>query len=473
MKKEKDIRVEMTRVADNVAALVKVDYMDKDAQEHTGLLLLDSGSNLNFLTKEMETCMGELCKQKGESANILTVTGDKASTSVVTFSFVLGGIQFRENFCISDQLPQIGGAIPIIGLLGNRFLQQYRLAIDFSDFTLHTSHVSPDNLTISDCEFFFPMDIGLKYYGLPVLSMAQGDWEIVAMADTGATNNMISAPSLSDKGFQCEYLSSTDTIHGITGSVETKDAILSFDLQMLSDGNDAVIQRKDVFKVHPQYLIEPREGECDEHGEQLDPVEALIGCPFMAREGWILDFGANIIYKRKEKYVWDGNIRVDLKENATKPETGIIRFYKDATKIGLPYVLISEGDYAGIILLIDTGSTDNIMFGYTYNQIIDSLKGIEGSGYVYGIDGVRSEVHYAEWNLTFSSKQYEMRFMVKDEDAAFRQLSNEMGFPIAGIIGTRFLAEHGWMIDFCHQQIIIPKSDVNVGDSLKTEKENI
>lgn len=44
----------------------------------------------------------------------------------------------------------------------------------------------------------------------------------------------------------------------------------------------------------------------DEKGEPLPPIEGLISSEFMAQQGWVLDFGAQIIYKPKAKYVWDG-----------------------------------------------------------------------------------------------------------------------------------------------------------------------
>jgi hypothetical protein len=34
--------------------------------------------------------------------------------------------------------------------------------------------------------------------------------------------------------------------------------------------------------------------------DQPDSIEALMGSPFMAKEGWTLDFGEMIIYKRKQ-----------------------------------------------------------------------------------------------------------------------------------------------------------------------------
>jgi hypothetical protein len=43
----------------------------------------------------------------------------------------------------------------------------------------------------------------------------------------------------------------------------------------------------------------PPEGQCDANGKQLPPIEALISSSFMAKQGWVLDFGAEIIYRRK------------------------------------------------------------------------------------------------------------------------------------------------------------------------------
>lgn len=458
MEKEKNINVEILRVEGDLDPFVKVDYMDKDAQEHTGLMILDSCSNLNFLSKEMIDCVGTLCKQEGEATNILTATGEEVAARVVWFSFVLGGVQFHEKFCINDNhFPEMGGEFPIIGIIGNEFMQQYRLAIDYSNFTLHTSHVSPDNLAISDCGFFFPIATGLKNYNVPVLCMGQGDLEIIAMADTAATDNVISAPALSDDGFHAEYLGNTDIINGLTGSIEAKDAVLDFDLLTLREEDDDTIPFKDVFNVHPQYLIEPAEGVCDENGEQLPPVEALISSPFMAKEGWVLDFGAKIIYKRKARYVWDGNIRVDFDTQNLSKEKGIIPFYAVDNLYGLPFILITEGPYAGVVLLIDTGSSENVMFGHTYNQIKDELKPLEERGSVYGMEGTLAKVNCTEWKLTLCGKLYEMRFLVKEDnkDTVSPQIADDLGFPVAGIIGSQFMAEHGWMIDYAHHKIVI------------------
>ena len=63
-----------------------------------------------------------------------------------------------------------------------------------------------------------------------------------------------------------------------------------------------------------------------------------------------------------------------------------------------------------------------------------------------------------------------MTFLVKEDDLAGKQLSEEMGFPVCGFIGSRFMVEDGWVIDFAHQEIII--SDTNVSLEKVREKKS-
>ncbi len=54
--------------------------------------------------------------------------------------------------------------------------------------------------------------------------------------------------------------------------------------------------------------------------------------------------------------------------------------------------------------------------------------------------------------------------LIKEDDDAATMLSKEVGFPVCGIIGTYFMMEYGWMIDFCQQEIIIPEYSVCFND---------
>lgn len=476
MEKEKDIKVGLIRVQEDAAPFIEVGYVDKDAQEHAGIMLLDSGSNDNFLVSSMAGRIGELCKLDKITDSIETSTGDCISAKNVHFSFAVDGCQYSETFCIADiSLPVVKDMAPVIGLLGNIFMQKHGLVIDYTDFTLHTTHVDEENLTIGDCDFFFPMEIGLKNYGIPVLCMAQNNLEVIALADTGASSNMFSAKALTEDGFHCKYLGTTDVINGVTGGIEVKDAIMDFNLITVREDNTEDLPRRDYFKVSPINAIDPKEGMLDENVQPLEPVEAIIGASFMAREGWILDFGAKVIYKPKHTHIWSDNISVRVgveKDNSEKErKTGRIPFFGDASEIGMPYIRISEGQLKGVIMMIDTGSNSNVLFGAAYNQLRDNFELVEGDASLFGMDGQPAEAETVSGTVSFCGKQHKMTFLVRKESDAFESLFQNIGIPISGIIGTNFMVEHNWIIDFGKQEIVIPKGDVCLSE-LQTMRKN-
>lgn len=299
MKKENNMRVKMFRVVGDLAPFVEVDYMDKDAQEHTGLLLLDSGSNINILSNDMSDSLGMLCKLEDETS-ILSISQEVLNAKNVRFSFALGGKQFTDTFCLSNQcLPIKMEGMDVIGILGIPFFIQHQLVIDYHDFTLHTSEISPNNLSTSDCDFFFPMEIGLQFYDLPVLSIKQNGKELVTLVDSGATDNMIAEKTLNDNGFNYKRTRGKDTMNGVTGQIDVNKALVGFNMLSLLGDDIVEISRYEPFAVLPCNVFTPKNDESDTNGEQLPPIELLIGSPFLAKEGWILDFGAKIIYKRK------------------------------------------------------------------------------------------------------------------------------------------------------------------------------
>lgn len=301
MKKENNIKVEMLRVVGDLAPFVEVGYSDKDAQEYTGLMILDSGSNKSILSREVAESLTALSKKENKSTDIITSANTVVTLSHMDFSFVMGRNQFCEEFCVSNGEFPFGKVedLPIIGLLGNEFMQCHGLAIDYRDFSFHTSTAEQEGFGVSDCDYFFPMEKGLKEFGVPIVLLSHKQETILAMADTGATHNMIASHTVNDRGMECRLLDEKDFIMGIDGKVEVDEALVKFNLASVTEDGGIEIPRQEQFKVSPYYLIAPKEDRCDENGNQLPPVEALIGSPFMAKEGWILDFGKQIIYKRK------------------------------------------------------------------------------------------------------------------------------------------------------------------------------
>lgn len=229
IKKEHNIQVQMFRVKGDIAPFIEVAFMDKYAQEHTGLLLLDSGSTTNILSCEMSSCIGERWKLEDESATISSIAPEDINADIVKLSFALGGRLFHETFSLSTKpLPIKIMDKTVLGLVGVGFMQKYSLVIDYGDFTLHTSQVNHSNLSISDCDFFFPMEIGLKHYSLPVISVKQKGKDHVTLIDTGSTSNMIAEQTLIDSEFECQRLDGNDVMIGITGEVNVKKAIVRF-----------------------------------------------------------------------------------------------------------------------------------------------------------------------------------------------------------------------------------------------------
>ena len=121
------------------------------------------------------------------------------------------------------------------------------------------------------------------------------------IADTGASHNQIASLTIEELGMDCNYLGEKDLVEGIGGSIEAEEAHVKFNLGSLTEDGGVEIPCQEPFKVSPNFFFSPREGQCDEYGEQLPPLEALIGSPFMAREKWVLDFDTLIIYKLREK----------------------------------------------------------------------------------------------------------------------------------------------------------------------------
>lgn len=302
MREMNNIKVKMIRMKGDIAPFVEVDYVDKYAHEYTGLMLVDSGSTANILSPEMADSICMLCKLEDKVSPISSIAHISMDFNNVRFSFALGGKLFHETFCVSQQpLPiQIKG-MNVIGILGVQFLEQYRLVIDYDDYSIHTSEVSPNSLAISDCDFFFPMEIGLNTYGLPVLSVKQNGKDLVTLVDTGATCNMIAEQTLVDNEFKCLRLNEKDVMMGLTGEVDVEEALVSFNMVSLTDDDVCEITRKYLFMVLPYYICTMNESDSENSEENLPPIEVLLGSPFMANEGWILDFGAKIIYKLKEE----------------------------------------------------------------------------------------------------------------------------------------------------------------------------
>lgn len=109
MKNVKDIKVEMVRVEGDIMPFIKVDYLDKDAQEHTGLMILDSCCEKSVLIHPMIEVVGLQYRQENEedTQKVITLCDEELTVNEVDFSFAMGGCLFHEQFLVSDQYNQL------------------------------------------------------------------------------------------------------------------------------------------------------------------------------------------------------------------------------------------------------------------------------------------------------------------------------------------------------------------------------
>lgn len=120
-------------------------------------------------------------------------------------------------------------------------------------------------------------------------------------------------------------------------------------------------------------------------------------------------------------------------------------------KLGLP--LIVTASKPNLCFLIDTGATNNIVFSFVYEELNQYFKSVQKTSHMMGIEGTANEVIQVEGTIAFEDKELTTVFSVLDASKAVLQIQKEHGVQIHGILGTPFLAQNGWILDF--KQLII------------------
>ena len=103
-KMKRNMSVAMCRVEDDRAAFVEVTYQDRLGKVKRGLMMLDSGSNVNALFKWMWRYVAKDKKRKGKKQEIVGMGPVKAQMKTTGFSFTLGEENFEEKFVVMDSV---------------------------------------------------------------------------------------------------------------------------------------------------------------------------------------------------------------------------------------------------------------------------------------------------------------------------------------------------------------------------------
>lgn len=138
------------------------------------------------------------------------------------------------------------------------------------------------------------------------------------------------------------------------------------------------------------------------------------------------------------------------------PKYTAIKFYIDVEQTYLPFIKVGIDDTRNIIMLVDSGSQDCIIFDYLYQEVKELFIKTENSTVTHGIGG-STETPYVVGKLYVAGKEFPSQFSVAGSEVG-QSLGKTVGFPVGGLIGTKFMLEYGWVIDYGRQAILIPKS---------------
>ena len=116
------------------------------------------------------------------------------------------------------------------------------------------------------------------------------------------------------------------------------------------------------------------------------------------------------------------------------------------SKVGLPLIVTSSKPK--LCFLIDTGATHNIMFSYVYEELPSYFSTLDHSLKMIGIEGTENNVSQVKTNLCFENKEAAVIFSVLEATNAVRQIQQESGIQIHGILGIPFLIQNKWILDF-------------------------
>lgn len=133
-----------------------------------------------------------------------------------------------------------------------------------------------------------------------------------------------------------------------------------------------------------------------------------------------------------------------------------IKFIADVKNIGLPFIMVNIDEHRSIVMLVDTGSDNNQLFENAYKEIEELFIPTGDLAIVHGIGTDEKTTEMVEGTLFIGGEKIETQFQISPEETGMA-LSEHVGFPVSGIIGSFLMLKYGWIIDYSNQQILIEK----------------
>lgn len=115
-------------------------------------------------------------------------------------------------------------------------------------------------------------------------------------------------------------------------------------------------------------------------------------------------------------------------------------------KSQLPIILVDvKGEY--LCFILDTGSTCSLIDSTVVEYFKDIVEPV-GDYFISGIEGTKHKVDMIILPFNFEGLVYKAKFCVRPLLDAFSGIEKESDIQIHGLIGTDFLLENQWIINF-------------------------
>ena len=116
------------------------------------------------------------------------------------------------------------------------------------------------------------------------------------------------------------------------------------------------------------------------------------------------------------------------------------------SKVQLPLIIVKVKEKY-ICFILDTGSTCSLIDSTVVEYFKDIVEPV-GDYCISGIEGTKHKVDIITLPFNFEGQAYKPKFCVRPLLDAFKSIEEENGIQVHGLLGTDFLLENQWIVDF-------------------------
>ena len=121
-------------------------------------------------------------------------------------------------------------------------------------------------------------------------------------------------------------------------------------------------------------------------------------------------------------------------------------FYRRFNQTRLPTIMVGiEGKH--LCFILDTGSPCSLIDSDVVEYFRDMVEPI-GDYCISGLEGTKHKVDMITLPFNFEGYTYKTIFCVQPLLNAFKGIEDESGIQVHGLLGTDFLIENKWILDF-------------------------